>query len=75
MFFIETQLVFGCKSSPEVARMLIMINQLDMGMDLRLSVQQIDDNSVAVKKGSLVFRLYYQRYLEISLVNKRMPSH
>ena len=55
-FFIETQLVFGCKSSPffynEVARLLIMITQLDVRMDARLSVQQIDD------KGSWKLRKY-----------------
>ena len=41
-YFIETKLVFGCKSSllfhNEVARMLIMIVKLNIGIDYRLSV-------------------------------------
>ena len=46
--------------------MLIMITQLDVGMDSRLSVQQIDDNPVADLKGSVKLREYYRRYREIA---------
>ena len=69
-YFIETQLVFGCKSSPfwynEVARLLILIVQADVNLDSRLSVQQLDDNPVADEKGSSKLRLYYKRYREIA---------
>ena len=62
IYFIESQLVFGCKSSPifhnEEAKMLIMILRLDAGMDCRLSVQQLDYNPVAGRKGSLELRRY-----------------
>ena len=49
-----------------MARMLIMITRLDVGMDSRLSVQQLDDNPVAGRKGSLELRRYYKRYREIA---------
>ena len=56
-YFIESKLEFGCQTSPffynEVARMLIMIPWLDVRMDSRLSLQQLDDNAVAGRKGSL----------------------
>ena len=43
-----------------------MITRLDVGMDSRLSVQQLDENPVAGRKGSLELRRYYKRYREIA---------
>ena len=68
-FFIESQLVFGCKSAPffynEVARLLIKITQMDVGLDPRLSVQELDDNPVPDEKDSVVLGDYYVHYREI----------
>ena len=35
-------------------------------MDYRLSVQQLDDNTVAGRKGLQELRRYYKRYREIA---------
>ena len=50
----------------KVTRMQIMITLLEIGTDSRLSVQQLDDNPVAGRKGSLELRRYYKLYWEIA---------
>ena len=61
-YFVDTALTFGGSNSPTiynmVARLLIELAALDSGMDLRHSVQQLDDNCVVAASGSLVVWKY-----------------
>ena len=64
-YFVDTALTFGGSISPTiykmVARLLIELAALDSGMDLRHSVQHLDDNCVVAAAGRRVMWKYRKR--------------